>query len=89
VPGPGVQIARGRVKPGGKIAAHEGPQQYVLYVIRGSGTLSCFDKAGNKTAEIAYKPDDIILFQPNTMHDWVNGNETFDFLGIDLPVSRK
>jgi quercetin dioxygenase-like cupin family protein len=87
--GAGIQVARGQVKPGGKVAAHEGPQQYLLYVIRGSGKLTCLDKAGNKTAEIAYKPDDLILFQPNTLHEWVNGVETFDFLGIDLPVPRR
>lgn len=87
--GSGIQVARGQVKPGGKVAAHEGPQQYLLYIIRGSGRLTCLDKAGNKTAEITYKPDDLILFQPNTLHEWVNGDETFDFLGIDLPAPRR
>jgi quercetin dioxygenase-like cupin family protein len=38
---------------------------------------------------MTYKPDDIIVFQPNTNHGWINGDTPFDFLGVDLPVLRK
>ena len=35
MPGSALQIARGDVEPKGKVAAHEGAQQYILYVYRG------------------------------------------------------
>ncbi len=87
--GTGIQIARGHVDAGGKVATHEGPQQYILYVIRGSGKLSLVGDGGQVISELAYKPDDIIVFQPHTLHNWVNGSEPFDFLGVDLPTPRK
>ena len=74
---------------GGKVGVHEGAQQYILYVIRGAGELTLIGKGGEVVAQVAYKPDDVIVFQPHTLHGWVNGSEPFDFLGVDLPVLRK
>lgn len=89
--GTGVQIARGHVDAGGTVATHEGPQQYLLYVISGTGTLGLVDKDGTTTvAEVKYKPDDLIVFQPNTMHNWTNAGDTaMEFLGVDLAPPRK
>jgi quercetin dioxygenase-like cupin family protein len=89
MPGSALQIARGHVEPGGKVAAHEGAQQYILYVIRGSGQLKLIGANGQSIGEVSYKPDDVIVFEPHTLHGWVNGDEPFDFLGVDLPVLRK
>jgi quercetin dioxygenase-like cupin family protein len=89
MPGSALQIARGHVEPRGKVAAHEGAQQYILYVIRGSGQLTLIGANGEPIKEITYKPDDVIVFEPHTLHGWVNGDEPFDFLGVDLPVLRK
>jgi quercetin dioxygenase-like cupin family protein len=88
--GTGVQIARGRVEPGGTVATHDGPQQYILYVIGGNGTLGLVDRTGATISEIKYKPDDVIVFQPNTLHNWKNASAApFDFLGVDLAPPRK
>jgi quercetin dioxygenase-like cupin family protein len=89
MPGSAIQIARGHVDAGGKVAVHEGSQQYILYVVRGNGQLTLIGKTGEVVSQVPYKPDDIIVFQPNTLHGWVNGSEPFDFLGVDLPVLRK
>lgn len=89
LPGAGIQVMRGHVDPNGSIAVHDGPQQYVLYVISGTGKMTLNGKDGAEIGEITYKPDDVIVFQPNTLHGWVNGGAVFEFLGFDMPVLRK
>jgi quercetin dioxygenase-like cupin family protein len=89
LPGAGIQVMRGHVDPKGSIAVHEGPQQYILYVIGGAGKLTLNTKGGEAIGGITYKPDDVIVFQPHTLHGWVNGDAAFDFLGFDMPVLRK
>ncbi len=87
-PGTGVTFYVGHMDPGGKIAPHEGGTVYVLYVVRGTGKLINVDPAGATTSEIAYKPDDVIVFEPNTHHQWENGPEPFDFVGISQPQPK-
>jgi quercetin dioxygenase-like cupin family protein len=87
-PGTGVTVYTGHMEPGGKIAHHEGGTVYILYVVRGTGKLVNVDPEGATTSEIAYKPDDVIVFQPNTHHLWENGPEAFDFIGISQPQPK-
>ncbi len=87
-PGTGVTFYTGHIDAGGKIAPHEGGTVYVLYVVRGSGKLINVDPKGATTSEIAYKPDDVIVFQPNTHHQWENGAEPFDFIGVSQPQPK-
>src|SRR5712672_1436737 len=89
LPGAAIQIARGHVDAKGTIAVHDGKQQYILYVIGGTGKRTLNDSKGEPIGDITYKPDDIIVFQPNTNHGWVNGDTPFDFLGVDRPVLKK
>ena len=42
------------------------------------------DKDGKQYGDITYKPDDVILFSPNTWHGWVNGDTPFEFFGFDM-----
>ena len=63
--------------------------QYILYVVAGTGKLTLNGKGGEQIGEITYKPDDVIVFQPQTLHGWVNGDAAFEFLGFDMPVLRK
>lgn len=87
--GTGLRVHRGHVEPNGKIAEHEGPNVYVLYVINGSGTLINTDLEGQEASRIEYKADDIIVFRENTMHYWVNGDSAFDFIGFEqFPVKN-
>jgi quercetin dioxygenase-like cupin family protein len=88
-PGAGVQVMRGHVDAKGSIAVHDGPQQYILYVIAGTGKMTLNGKGGEQIGEITYKPDDVIVFQPKTLHGWINGDAAFEFLGFDMPVLRK
>jgi quercetin dioxygenase-like cupin family protein len=74
LPGAGIQVMRGHVDPKGSIAVHEGKGQYVLYVISGTGTLTLNGKSGEQIGEVTYKPEDVIVFQPNTLHGWINGD---------------
>ena len=87
-PGTGVTVYTGHMDPGGKIAPHEGTTVYILYVVRGTGKLINVDPAGATTSEIAYKPDDVIVFEPNTHHLWENGSDPFDFIGVSQPQPK-
>lgn len=87
-PGTGVTMYTGHMEPGGKIAPHEGGTIYILYVVRGTGKLINVDTADAPISEIAYKPDDVIVFYPNTHHKWENGPEPFDFIGVSQPQPK-
>jgi len=89
LPGASIRVMRGHVDPKGSIAVHEGPQQYILYVVAGTGKLTLNGKGGEQIGEVTYKPDDIIVFQPQTLHGWINGETAFEFIGFDMPVLRK
>ena len=86
----GINVMRGHVDAKGSIAVHEGPNQvYVLYVISGTGKMTLNDKDGKQYGDITYKPDDVILFSPNTWHGWVNGDTPFEFFGFDMQAAKK
>lgn len=89
LPGAATHVMRGHVDAKGSIAVHQGPLPYILYVISGSGKLSLNDKDGAQIGEITYNPDDVIVFQPNTLHGWTNGDRAFEFLGVELPALQK
>jgi len=52
LPGAGVQVMRGHVDPKGSIAVHDGPQQYILYVIAGTGKMTLTARAGNRSVKL-------------------------------------
>jgi quercetin dioxygenase-like cupin family protein len=89
MPGAATHVMRGHVDARGTIAVHQGALPYVLYVVSGSGKLSLNDEGGGQIGEITYKPDDVIVFQPNTLHGWINGDTPFEFLGVELPAPAK
>jgi quercetin dioxygenase-like cupin family protein len=88
--GDATRVMRGHVDAKGSIAIHEGSRPYILYVISGSGKLTLNDdEGGGQIGEITYKPEDVIVFQPNTLHSWSNGDSAFEFLGVELPAPAK
>lgn len=89
MPGAATHVMRGHIDAKGTIAVHRGPLPYILYVVSGTGKLSLNDESGGQISEITYKPDDVIVFQPNTMHGWTNGDTPFEFLGVELPAPAK
>ena len=47
------------------------------------------DKDGKQYGDITYKPDDVILFSPNTWHGWVNGDTAFEVFGFDMQAAKQ
>lgn len=81
----GVSFARGEIAPGKEVPAHSGPNLYGLYIISGTGRLTLADRDGKVTSDIAYKPDDLIVFEPGAMHGWKNdGDAAMKWLGVDI-----
>ena len=80
---------RGHVDAKGSIAVHEGPSG--LRSLRHQRHREDdLERQGWQTiGEITYKPDDVIVFSPNTWHGWVNGDAPFEFLGFDMPAAKK
>ncbi|WP_170386346.1 cupin domain-containing protein [Ruegeria atlantica] len=78
-----VNVRFGRVEPYGYIAEHEGNSNYVLYVVRGSGSLVNTDGEGNEVSRYEFSAGDVITFRPYTMHYWENGGEVWEFIGVE------
>lgn len=81
--GSSVNVRFGRVEPYGRIAEHEGKSNYVLYVVRGSGSLVNTDGEGNEVSRYEFSAGDVITFRPYTMHYWENGGEVWEFIGVE------
>lgn len=85
----GINVMRGHVDANGSIAVHQGAESvYVLYVISGAGKMTLNDSEGKQVGEVAYKPDDVLVFHPQTWHGWINGDEPFEFLGFDMTEKK-
>ena len=80
----GINVMRGHVDAKGSIAVHEGPNQ-----VYGTCKMTLNDKDCKQYGDITYKPDDVILFSPNTWHGWVNGDTPFEFFGFDMQAAAK
>lgn len=81
----GFRVSEGRIAPGGTIATHDGPDTYILYVVSGKGALVMVADDGAETSRVNYKPNDVIVFGPGTLHHWVNSDEEFVFIGVEKP----
>lgn len=86
--GSSVNVRFGRVEPYGYIAEHEGNSNYVLYVVRGSGSLVNTDGKGNEVSRFEYSAGDVITFRPYTMHYWENGSEVWEFIGVEQQAAQ-
>ncbi|MDG4674938.1 cupin domain-containing protein [Shinella sp. 838] len=82
--GQGITIARGHVAAGASVPPHAAPTTYALFVLRGAGILTLHAADDAQTAEIAFKPGDLIVFPPNAKHGWVNGDDAFEWFGVDI-----
>ncbi len=81
-PGHGLNIARGHFGPNGLVTPHKTRNLYVVFVIRGSGVLVLFGD-DHKTTQIDFEAGDVIVLPPETLHQWRNGAEAFDFVGVE------
>lgn len=86
--GSSVNVRFGRVEPYGYIAEHEGNSNYVLFVVRGSGSLVNTDGEGNEVSRFEYNAGDVITFRPYTMHYWENGGEVWEFIGVEQQAAQ-
>ncbi|WP_136443717.1 AraC family ligand binding domain-containing protein [Pacificoceanicola onchidii] len=84
----GVNVRFGRVEAYGRIAEHEGNSNYVLYVLKGTGSLVNTDGEGNEVSRFEFKPGDVITFRPYTMHYWEVGPEAWEFLGVEQAAAQ-
>jgi oxalate decarboxylase/phosphoglucose isomerase-like protein (cupin superfamily) len=78
----GVSIARGHFDANGLVTPHKTRNLYIVFVVRGSGKLVLFGE-DQKTTEIDFKAGDVIALPPATLHQWRNGGEPFDFVGVE------
>lgn len=79
----GVNVKFGRVEPYGRIAEHAGSTNYILYVIKGSGSLVNTDGKGTEVSRFEFNAGDVIIFKPDTMHFWETGAEAWEFIGVE------
>jgi hypothetical protein len=78
----GVSVARGHFDANGLVTPHKTRNLYFVVVVRGSGRLVLFGE-DQKTTEIDFKAGDVIVLPPATLHQWRNGGEPFDFVGVE------
>jgi quercetin dioxygenase-like cupin family protein len=78
----GVSVARGHFDANGLVTPHKTRNLYIVFVVRGSGKLALF--GGDQAAtEIDFKAGDVFVLPPATLHQWRNGGEPFDFVGVE------
>lgn len=68
------------MEPGETIATHAGSTTAICYMLQGEGTLTL--KGGTP---LDYQPNDCIIFMPETLHGWENGDEVTAGLYVDVP----
>jgi mannose-6-phosphate isomerase-like protein (cupin superfamily) len=78
----GLGVARGHFDPGGLVTPHKTRNLYFVFIIRGFGRLILFGE-NQESSEIAFKTGDVIVLPPATLHQWRNGDEPFDFVGVE------
>lgn len=54
---------------------HASPDDWLSYVVSGSGTLFAGVENGRKTQQVEFKAGDFIEFQPDTQHAWQSSSE--------------
>ena len=75
-------IARGHFDANGQVTPHKTRNLYIVFVVRGSGRLVLFGEDQHST-EIDFKAGDVVVLPPGTLHQWRNGGEPFDFVGVE------
>jgi Cupin len=78
----GLSIARGHFDGDGLATPHKTRNLYIVFVVRGSGNLVLFGE-DQKTTEIDFKAGDLIVLPKAMLHQWRNGAEPFDFVGVE------
>jgi quercetin dioxygenase-like cupin family protein len=79
----GLKINNIVIEPNGKIGTHEGGTVYICYVVEGKGVLTMVDTNNKESAKFNWKPGDVIVFRPNTMHRWDNGDKRTVTVGVE------
>ncbi len=68
------------IEPGGTIPTHAGPPRYICYILQGEGKLTL-----NGGTPLDYQPSDCIIFMPETLHGWENGDDVTAVLCVEIP----
>ncbi len=82
-----IQIHKIAMEPKGRIGTHQGGD-YVCYVVEGEGDLVLVGPDNKDVGKFHYKPGDVIVFEPDTLHYWSNGDKATVMIGVE-PVAAK
>ena len=52
-------------------------------MVEGNGVLTMVDTKNKESAKFNWKPGDVIVFKPKTMHRWDNGDKRTVMVGIE------
>lgn len=75
-------VARGHIDAGGHVVTHDTRNHYVVTVLNGSGSVRLHRDGA--VEEISFKAGDVIVFPPAATHEWRNGDQPLDFVGVEL-----
>lgn len=81
-----IKINKIALEPRGKIGTHQGGD-YVCYVVEGEGDLILVGPDKTDVGKFHYKPGDVMVFEPDTLHYWVNGDKATVMIGVQ-PVAK-
>lgn len=80
------QVARGVVAAKGFAVRHRTANHYVVTVIAGTGTIRIHREGGPEDCVVAR--GDIAVLPPDTLHEWIGGSDTLEFVGVELLPDR-
>lgn len=74
-----------KIAPGAaEYPLHAAPDEWIGYVVSGSGVLYAGDEEGRQSEQVAFTAGDFITFKPNTQHAWKNGSEESRILFVKV-----
>lgn len=83
-----IRVWRGEMAPNGYISMHYGDNVWLCYIIEGEGEFRNADYDLNVRSTIKWKPGDVIVTRPKTMHDWKNGDKKTVFIGVEQVIPK-
>jgi quercetin dioxygenase-like cupin family protein len=84
--GTNLHFYRWTIAPKGKVPKHDGSSNYFCYIEKGSGVVGNVDENGVTVSKINFKPGDLMVFRPFTMHYWENGEEKTECMCVEQPT---
>jgi quercetin dioxygenase-like cupin family protein len=77
-----IAVARGHIEKGCHVVTHDTRNHYVVTILNGCGSIRLHRDGAIE--DISFSAGDVIVFPPATTHEWRNGDEPLDFVGVEL-----